>query len=81
MQKSKTKIPGKIINLVVKEIYYSNAINAFFLKLSDGWSSVWSVLMQASNVLFKYALKGKIKVGIKIQIACWHVLTFNNILN
>lgn len=51
-----------------------------FLKISDGWSSLWAVI-EAHNYLYKYLLDDrKLRVGHKLSISLWNIHPISNIL-
>ncbi len=44
---------GKQINVIVREKIVHNKMELIFLKLSDGWFSVWAAI-EGHNILYKY---------------------------
>ena len=56
-------------------------MNMVFLKLSDGWFSIWAVI-EEQNILYPYMLlSDKVMIGTKLCICLWNLYPLNNILD
>ena len=56
-------------------------MNIVFVKLSDGWTSVWAAI-EEKNLLFDYVREGnKAKIGTKLALSIWSIHPISNILH
>lgn len=72
---------GKKVNVIVRDKYVNNKMQIIFIKLSDGWSSVWAAI-ETKNMLYEYLEDDKrIHVGSKLSICLWNLHPISNILD
>jgi hypothetical protein len=65
----------------VQDKCFNDKMNIVYIKLSDGWSSVWAAIEQ-KNKLYDYLRDGrKVKVGTKLALALWSMHPISNIID
>lgn len=71
---------GRKITLIVRDKYVNQKMNIVFLRLSDGWISVWTAI-ESHNLLHSYLIdENKVRVGTKLCICLWILHPISNIL-